>query len=107
MKDDIKAYLVTIERIMVAHKISKNQWLYHLALQLTGKAQLAFAAMSSTEAKDYDAIKDLIVARYDINEEAYCRQFHYATKQCDETYRSLQSALSIFRTIGCEIVYTS
>ena len=88
-KDDIEAYLVTFERIMSAHEIRKNQWPYHLAPQLTGKAQLAFAAMSSTEAKDYDAIKAAILARYDVNEETYRRQFRSAVKQRDEMYREL------------------
>ena len=85
-KDDIEAYLVTFERIMSAHEIRKNRWPYHLAPQLTGKAQLAFAAMSSTEAKDYDAIKTAILARYDVNEKTYRRRFRSAVKQRDETY---------------------
>ena len=92
---DIEAYLVTFERIMSAHEIRKNQWPYHLAphAQLTGKAQLAFAAMSSTEAKDYDAIKAAILARYDVNEETYRRRFCSAVKQRDETYRELSIRL--------------
>ena len=56
VKDDIEAYLVTFKRIMVAYDIHKDQWPYQLAPQLTGKAQLTFAVMLSTEAKDYDAI---------------------------------------------------
>ena len=62
---------MTFERIMVAHEICKDQWPYQLALQLTEKAQLAFAAMLVMEAKDYDAIKATVLARYDINEETY------------------------------------
>ena len=73
VKNDIEAYLVTFERIMSAHEIRKDQWPYHLAPQLAGKAQLAFAALSSTKAKDYDAIKAAILARYDVNEETYRR----------------------------------
>ena len=92
-KDDIEAYLVTFERIMVAHEIRKDQWPYQLAPQLTGKAQLAFAVMSSTEAKDYDAIKAAVLARYDVNEETYRRRFRSATKQRDETYRELSIRL--------------
>ena len=77
-KDNIEAYLVTFERIMSAHEIRRNQWPYHLASQLTGKTQLA---MSSTEAKDYDAIKAAISARYDVNEETYHQRFCSAVKQ--------------------------
>ena len=70
-KDNIEAYFMIFERIMSAHEIRRNQWPYHLTPQLTGKAQLAFAAMSSTEAKDYDAIKAAILARHNVNEEMY------------------------------------
>ena len=49
--------------------------------------------MSSTEAKDYDAIKAAILARYDVNEETYRRRFRSAVKQRDETYRELSIRL--------------
>ena len=79
---------------MAAHEIHKDQWPYHLAPQLTGKAQLAFAAMSSREAKDYDAIiKVAILARYNVNEQAYHCRFRSATKQRDESYRELSVRL--------------
>ena len=97
-KNDIEAYLVTFERIMAAHEIRRDQWPYRLAPQLTGKAQLAFAALSATEARDYDAIKAAILARYDINEEAYRRRFRSAMKGRDETYRELSIRLVDLRT---------
>ena len=88
-KNDIEAYLVTFKRIMAAHEITRDQWPYRLVLQLTGKAQLAFAALSPTEARDYDAIKAVILARYDINEEAYRHCFRSAMKGRDKTYHEL------------------
>lgn len=78
---------------MAAHKICKDHWPYDLTPQLTGKAQLAFAAMSSTEAKDYDAIKVAILTRYGGNEEAYHRQFCSAIRQHDKTYQELSICL--------------
>ena len=104
VKDDIKAYLVTFERIMAAHKISKDQWPYHLAPQLTGKVQLAFAAMSSTEAKDYDTIKAAVLTRYDINEEAYQQRFCSAAKQRDKTYCDLSICLNDLQNKWMQIV---
>ena len=91
-KNDIEAYLVIFERIMAAHEIRRNQWPYRLAPQLTGKDQLAFAAC------DYDAIKAAILARYDINEEAYRRRFCSAMKGRDATYRGLSIRLVDLRT---------
>ena len=36
-QDDIESYLITFERIMEAYTIPKEQWMYHLAPQQTGK----------------------------------------------------------------------
>ena len=49
--------------------------------------------MSATEARDYDAIKAAILARYDINEEAYHRRFRSAMKGRNETHRELSIRL--------------
>ena len=92
-KNDIEAYLVTFERIMPAHKIRRDQWPYCLVLQLTGKAQLAFAALLSIEARDYNTIKEAILARYNINEEAYHCRFCSAMKGRNETYHELSIRL--------------
>ena len=69
-KDDIEVYLVTFEWIMVAHKIDKTRWPHHSASQLTGRAQLAFAALPTANSDDYEAIKTADLTRY---EEAYRR----------------------------------
>ena len=60
-KDDIEAYLVTFERIMGAHKVDKSRWPHYLAPQLTGRAQLAFAALPTIDSDDYEAIKAAIL----------------------------------------------
>ena len=88
-KDDIEAYLVTFERIMAAHRVEKDCWSQYLAPQLTGRAQLAFAALPVDDSGDYDAIKLAILQRYDITEEAYRRRFRQATRGSGETNREL------------------
>ena len=64
-----------------------------MAPQLAGKAQLAFVSLSATEARDFGAIKAEILARYDINEEAYHRCFRLAIKGRDKTYCELSIRL--------------
>ena len=86
-KDDTKAYLVTIERIMEAHKVDKGRWAHYLAPQLTGRAQLVFAALPTADSGKYESIKAAILQRYDINEEAYRRRFRTATRGAGETNR--------------------
>ena len=62
-KDDIEAYLVAFERVMTAQKIDISCWSQYLAPQLTGKAQLAFAALPAESGK-YDTIKAAMVRHY-------------------------------------------
>ena len=88
-KDNIEAYPVTFERIMEAHKVARDRWAHHLAPQLTGKAQLAFSALPSSESADFDAIKKAVLARYDVNEEAYRRRFRALTRSNGETNREV------------------
>ena len=85
--DDIESYLITFERIMAAHKVGKERWPHYLAPQLAGKALLAFAALSITEVGEYEAIKDAILIRYNINEEAYRNRFRTEKRKDEETNR--------------------
>ena len=88
-KDDIEAYLMTFERIMRAYQIEKWRWLQYLALQLTGKAQLVFRAILTTDAGSYEVIKTSIFTRYNLNVEAYRRKFHATIRRSDKTNREL------------------
>ena len=92
-QDDIKAYLVTFERIMQAYDISREQWTYYIAPQLTGKAQQAFAALPTGESKDYDGVKAAILTRYGVSEETYRQRFRASTMNMRETNRELAMRL--------------
>jgi len=48
-------------RIIQAHEIPEDRWPFHFTPQLTGKAQLVYAAVSSTKVGDYKAIKTVIL----------------------------------------------
>jgi hypothetical protein len=56
---------------MAAYEVVREKWTYHLAPQLTSRAQQAFAALPVGESKSYDSVKAAILARYNINEEEY------------------------------------
>ena len=88
-QDDIEAYITVFERTMTAYEVDKSRWSYMLAPQLTGKAQRAFAAMEAERSGDYDAVKDAILRRYDINEKAYRQRLRASAKKGEETYREL------------------
>ena len=73
--DDIEAFLTTFERAVEAHGVDRDKRAAILAPQLTGKARLAYAAMTDANARDYDRVKAAIFQHYDINEETYRRRF--------------------------------
>ena len=50
--DDIEAFLTTFGRALVAHGVHRDKHTTILAPQLTGKACVAYAAMTDPDAKD-------------------------------------------------------
>ena len=84
-----RAYLTTFERVMGAYEVKEERWAVKLAPQLTGKAQQAYAAMSTEQAGDYEALKEAILRRYDTSEETYRQRFRAATKKEDEVVSEL------------------
>ena len=60
---------------MEAHGVNRDKRAAILAPQLTGKAHLAYAAMTDEDARNYDRVKAAIFQCYDMNEETYQRQF--------------------------------
>ena len=55
--DDIEAYLTTFECLMQVYEVPQERWVFKLAPQLVGKAQQAYAALSSNDAKGYAILK--------------------------------------------------
>ena len=59
--DDIEAYLLTFERMMISYGVEKAHWVVRLAPQLSGKAQQAYVAMPTAKAGQYDQVKAAIL----------------------------------------------
>ena len=75
LSDDIEASMTIFERSVEAHKIEHVKWPVLLAPQLTGKAQQAYAALSSEDSKTFTKVKEAIFKHYDINKETYRQRF--------------------------------
>ncbi len=91
--DDIEAYLKVFEKVMSTHETPQEQWALRLAPLLTGKAQLAYAALTLDDSSNYELVKQAILKRYDITEEAYRRRFRAIMKKTDESYQEFRSSL--------------
>ena len=79
--DDVEAYLTTFERVMAVHRIDSSLWVVHLAPQLTGRAQQAYAALPAEKAGDYKEVRAAILRRYDVSPETYRQKFPSARKR--------------------------
>lgn len=69
--EDIEHFLVTFERIAVACRWTKTDWVGHLIPLLTGKARAAYVNMDLNESTDYYKVKCAILKKYDVNAETY------------------------------------
>ncbi|KAL5517695.1 hypothetical protein EMCRGX_G003294 [Ephydatia muelleri] len=69
-------------------EVPKSEWTYHLAPQLTGRAQQAFAALPGDNAGVYEELQVAILLRYTINEESYRRRFRETVRENGESNRA-------------------
>ena len=80
-EDDIVAYLTTFERLIRAYEVKPERWVFKLASNLVGKAQQAYAGLSTEDASSYEKLKKAILLRYDITEESYRQRFRSMKKK--------------------------
>lgn len=87
--DDTEHYLTTFERLAEVYKWPKEDWAICLILLLTGKARSAFVSMELIMTQDYKAVKQAILAKYEINSETYRLRFRARETLVEETPREL------------------
>ena len=96
--EDIEAFLTTFKRLMSIYHIEEGRWVAKLVPQLSGRAQQAYAAMSSDDTLVYTEVKKAILQRYDISEETYPQCFREARCKDGEPYIELATRMSdLFR----------
>ncbi|KAL2098380.1 hypothetical protein ACEWY4_007587 [Coilia grayii] len=91
--EDIEHYLTTFERIALANQWPRHSWAVFLVPLLLGKARAAYVAMDIADARDYCKVKQAILAKYEIDPEAYHHRFRSMAVQDGETVKELQSRL--------------
>ena len=78
---------------MTVYDVEEERWAIKLAPQLTGRAQQAYAAMSTETAGNYKEVKKAILCCYDIGEETYQQRFGSVRKEESEAYVELVTRL--------------
>ena len=73
-----------------------TDWAVRLAPLLTGKARAAYVSMDQEDALEYEWLKEVILDKYDINQEMYRLQFRGAQVGEEETPKELYVRLRDF-----------
>ena len=86
-KDDLDAYmyLQRFERYAETAKWKKTGWASKLSALLYGQVLEVYSLLSEEAAKDYDKVKILLMKRYDLTEDGYCRKFRASKLEVDES----------------------
>ncbi|XP_066509706.1 uncharacterized protein [Hoplias malabaricus] len=92
--DDIEHYFIMFERLALAARWPKTDWAFHLVPLLEGKARAAYVAMSVEQINDFEAVKEAILRRFEINPETYRQRFRKGHVLNNETPRELFTRLT-------------
>src|SRR5215469_3480525 len=83
-KDNIDAYLERFERIGEINGLDIACWAFKLSTLLTGKATEVYTKLSKEDANDYNKLKEVLLRRYNMNENGYRLKFYECKPNMEE-----------------------
>ena len=83
---DVDKYFTLFERVANTLQWPKHVWTLLLQCVFTGKAQDAYASLSSELSLDYEHVKKAVLRAYELVPEAYRQRFRCFKKSDDQTY---------------------
>ena len=90
-EDDIESYLDMLERVAGQQGWPKETWATQLAGLLSGEALDAFTSVPMESARNYDIMKEAILARFLVNADTYRQRFRSSQRGTAESYKLLLS----------------
>ena len=87
--DNSEAFLVLFERACWDYEIKESEKTILLRTQISGELAKIYAHMPQEKAREYEAFKKLVFARFGINVEHLRWKFRALTKKPEETYSQL------------------
>ncbi|XP_072030803.1 uncharacterized protein [Amphiura filiformis] len=94
--EDIDVYLRAYELLAEANGWDKSKWATFLVPALSGKAKEAYANMSITDSRNYDALKAAILAKYQISAETYRVKFRSTERKPNQTVTEFMNDVKYF-----------
>ncbi|GFR95828.1 reverse transcriptase [Elysia marginata] len=74
-KDDIDSYLLRFERYATVNSMDRRDWSLHLSALLRGKALEVYTRLDDDSATNYDALKEALLKRYNLNQHGFQGKF--------------------------------
>ena len=90
-EDDVESYLDMFERVAGQQGWPKETWATQLAGLLSGEALDAFTSVPMESARNYDIVKEAILARFLVNADTYRLRFRSSQRGTGESYKLLLS----------------
>ena len=79
-EEEVGKFFVSFEKVANQLKWPKEQWAIMLQVVLTGKAQVAYSALSAEDSSDYEIVKKVVLRAYELVPEAYRQKFRNLRK---------------------------
>src|SRR5215469_5358559 len=83
-KDNIDAYLERFERVAEINGLDIACWVFKLSTLLTGKATEVYTKLNKEDANDYNKLKEVLLRRYNMNENGYRLKFYECKPNIEE-----------------------
>ena len=84
-RDDLDAYLQRFERYATCQHWRWESWAINLSAFLSGKALDVYSRLSSSDANDYDKLKEALLRRFRMTEEGFRTKFRSARPETGQT----------------------
>ena len=84
-RDDLDAYSQRFERHATCQHWRWESWAINLSALLSGKARDVYFRLSSSDANDYDKLKEALLRRFRMTEEGFRKKFRSARPETGET----------------------
>ncbi|XP_069617976.1 uncharacterized protein, partial [Ranitomeya imitator] len=90
---DLDTFLRAFEKACRQYRLPTDEWARYLTPGLRGKALEAFAALPQEQDGDYEAIKQALIAKYQLTPEVYRRKFRTLQRGPHDSYSDVVHGL--------------
>ena len=88
-ESEVNKFFIAFEKVATQLEWKKELWPVIVQSVFVGKAQIAYSGLSNEDSKDYEKVKSVVLAAYQLVPEAYRQKFRSCTKKLSQTFLEL------------------